>query len=76
MISKYSGITTDLAEELAKSMQTSLTKTASDVNLDNKIEETILNLNKSAQLFDELKNYKAAEIITKVIEKLASTSGK
>ena len=76
MISKYSENSSDLASEIADSMKNSLNITVNDKTIDNNIELTINNLTRSAELFDELENYKAAEIITKIIEKLALKNGK
>ena len=66
----------DLAHELAVSMQNSLDNTVKVDNVQKNIDLTINNLIRSAELFDELENYKAAEIITKIIEKLALNNGK
>ena len=76
MISKYSENSSDLANQIADSMKNSLNITVNDKTIDNNIELTINNLIRSAELFDELENYKAAEIITKIIEKLALKNGK
>jgi hypothetical protein len=77
MISKQSEKMSDLACELATSMQDSLdNKIDKNIIVNKNIESTIDNLTRSAELFDELKNYKAAEIITKIIEKLALNNGK
>lgn len=77
MISKQSEIVSDLAHELSTSMQNSLdNKIDKNIIVNKNIESTIDNLIRSAEIFDELKNYKAAEIITKIIEKLALNNGK
>lgn len=77
MISKQSETMSDLAGELAVSMQNSLdNKIDNNVIVNKNIESTIDNLIRSAEIFDELKNHKAAEIITKIIEKLALNNGK
>jgi len=76
MISKQSETMSDLAHELAVSMQNSLDNTVKVDNVQKNIDLTINNLIRSAELFDELENYKAAEIITKIIEKLALNNGK
>lgn len=76
MISKQSETMSDLAHELAVSMQNSLDNTVKVDNVQKNIDLTIDNLIRSAELFDELENYKAAEIITKIIEKLALSNGK
>jgi hypothetical protein len=63
-------VKSDLALELEKAMDESmkgLNKTASS----NKIDDILNNLNKSAELFDELGHEKSAEIITSIIEKIA-----
>lgn len=68
MISKYS----QNSSELENLMHESLNNKDELINIDNTINDLI----RSAELFDELKNHKAAEIITKIIEKLAFKSGK
>ena len=74
MILKHNQSST-LASELADSMHNSLNNLINN-STDENINKTINDLVRSAELFDELQNYKAAEIITKVIEKLASKNGK
>lgn len=77
MISKHIEKTSDLANELQRLMHNSLSnKTAQDAVLDNDVNNIIADLSRSAEIFDELENHKAAEIITKIIEKLASNNGK
>ncbi len=61
-----------IIDDLAESMKNILSnKTASQSLINNKSEELINNLNRSSELFEDLGNVKAAEIITKIIEKVA-----
>lgn len=58
--------------DIAKSMSdVLLKKTASKEMVKNSSEKLISDLNRSSELFDHVGNYKAAEIITKIIEKVA-----
>lgn len=58
----------DIAESMNDVL---LNKTASLETINNTSEKLIADLNKSSEIFDDLGNSKAAEIITKVIEKIA-----
>jgi hypothetical protein len=60
--------TYDIAESMNDVL---LNKTAEDQIKNNKSEELINNLNRSSELFEDVGNVKAAEIITKIIEKIA-----
>ncbi len=59
-----------LSDELATSMKNALLNKKSD-KIVLASEKLIEDLNRSSELFEDLGNYKAAEIITKIIEKVA-----
>ena len=59
-----------LSDEFATSMKNSLLNKKSD-KIVLASEKLIEDLNRSSELFEDLGNYKAAEIITKIIEKVA-----
>ena len=65
---KNKSISDDLAESMGNILSN---KTASEKTIDNESTKLILDLSRSSEIFDELGNYKAAEIITKIIEKIA-----
>lgn len=61
-----------VAEDLAEAMSNILlNKTASDRTIEVNSEKLLADLNRSSELFEDLGNFKAAEIITKIIEKIA-----
>jgi len=60
------------AYDIAESMNdVLLNKIASQEIVNSNSQKLIEDLNRSSEIFDELGNYKAAEIITKIIEKIA-----
>lgn len=62
---------TILAEELASSMNDLLKKTASSDIVEAKSDKLISDLSRSSEIFDDIGNHKTAEIITKILEKIA-----
>lgn len=58
----------DIAESMNDAL---LNKTASQKIINDNSEQLIENLSRSSELFDDIGNHKAAEIITKIIEKIA-----
>lgn len=58
--------------DLALSMENILSnKTASENIIENESEKLISDLNRCSEIFEDLGNVKAAEIITKILEKIA-----
>lgn len=61
-----------VAQDLAEAMNDVLiNKVASEVKISNASDKLLSDLNRSSELFEDLGNFKAAEIITKLIEKIA-----
>ena len=59
-------------DDIAKSMNdVLLNKTASKELIKNKSEKLVSDLNRASELFENVGNYKAAEVVTKIIEKIA-----
>lgn len=65
-------IETDLANELAIAMENKFISKKASVNTDELAINITANLNKAAEIFDKLENKKAPEIITRILEKIAS----
>lgn len=65
-------IETDLANELAVAMENKFISKKASINTDELAINIIANLNKAAEIFDLLENKKASEIITRILEKIAS----